>query len=303
MRILRRTLVGVCLLLPSWGSCQAPPDPPANPFARRYAEGELVAYELRGSIRGRERTLKYTAKAIGSVGRDRAGAFEEEFGWTSLAVDGNPVELPDASRAFRQQLSLAPDAVMRAANLATVHPDLFGPILDLHSFYADLGLAARMGGLAKAGDHARVSHNRSNSWADGRVMLVGEEAMDFDVTLQEVDTAGKTATLVVRHVPPENPAIRITAEWMRRPVAGSANNWTQVHRSAPGKYAAAVGAETIDVRYIVDLRNGRILSAVMDSLIEVLERVCDDVDAKRCGEPSRYRFLRTIELISAPASP
>jgi hypothetical protein len=299
---MRRLLLAACLFVPLWGSCQGSADAPANPLARKYTEGELVAYEMRGVNQGRARTLRYTAKAIGVVGRDPAGAFQEELEWTALAVDGDPLELPEATRAFRQHLSLAPDAVTRVPNLSQVHPGLAAPVLDLLNFYADLALAARMGTLAKAGDHAYFNHNRPNSWADGRVILVGEDAIDFDITLQELDTAGGTATLVVRHVPPKSPAIRITADWMRKPVAGAANNWTQVESHPTGKYTAAVGVATVEMRIIVDPANGRILSAVMDNPVEVLERVCDDVEAKRCGEPSRYRIIRTIELLPARAS-
>ena len=53
---------------------------------------------------------------------------------------------------------------------------------------------------------------------------------------------------------------------------------------------------------VVDLSTGRILSATMENPVEVLERECEDVEAKRCGEPVRYRIIRTIELVPVPAS-
>ena len=308
----RRFLLALCLLAPAGALCQAPePEPgpapalapaPARILARKYVEGETVAYEMRATNQSRARTLKYSARANGVVRKEPGSGFYEELEWTALVVDGNPVELPQPSRIFRERLSLAADAVMRVPSLAQLHPNLIGPVLDLLNIYADLALAARMDGLANAGDHVRFDHNRPNSWADGRFVLVGEDAIDFDITLGELDRAGKTATLIVRHVPPASPAIRLTAEWMRKPVAATANNWTQVATYAPGKYTAAVGSELIEVRIVVDLSTGRILSATMENPVEVLERECEDLEAKRCGEPVRYRIIRTIELVPVPAS-
>lgn len=306
----RRFLLALCLLAPAGAWCQAQepaPAPalapaPARILARKYVEGETVAYEMRATNQSRLRTLKYSARTSGIVRKEPGSGFYEELEWTALVVDGDPVDLPQPSRIFRERLSLAPDAVMRIPSLAQLHPNLIGPVLDLLNIYADLALAARMDGLANAGDHVRFDHNRPNSWADGRFVLVGEDAIDFDLTLSELDRAGKTATLIVRHVPPASPAIRITAEWMRKPVAGTANNWTQVATYAPGKYTAAVGSELIEVRIVVDLSTGRILSATMENPVEVLERECEDLEAKRCGEPVRYRIIRTIELVPVPAS-
>ena len=312
----RRILLALCLLAPAVALCQAPASepesapalaPPPAPaptriLARKYVEGETVAYEMRATNQSRVRTLKYSARVNGIVRKEPDSGFYEELEWTALVVDGNPIDLPPPSRIFRERLSLAPDSVMRIPSLAQLHPNLVGPVLDLLNIYADLSLAARMDSLANAGDHVRFEHNRPNSWADGRFVLVGEDAIDFDLTLSELDRAGKTATLIVRHVAPASPAIRITAEWMRKPVAATANNWTQVATYAPGKYTAAVGSELIEVRIVVDLSTGRILSATMDNPVEVLERECEDLEAKHCGEPVRYRIIRTIELVPVPAA-
>jgi hypothetical protein len=282
---------------------EEPAAAPASPLARKYTAGEVIAFDMRASNRGHLRTLEYSAHAQGVVRVDAGGHFYEDFAWSNLVVDGKPIELPPASQAFRQHLSLAPGVTLKIPNLAQVHPNLIGPVLDLLNFYADLGLAARLGGVAKAGDHVHFAHNRPNSWADGRMILVGEDAIDFDVTLEEVDAAARKATLAVRHVPPERPAIRITADWMRAPVAASANNWTQIGRYPPGKYSAAVGSEVIEVRLTVDLDSGRILSATMNNPVEVLERECEDPEARRCGEPVRYRILRTIQLTPSRPDP
>jgi hypothetical protein len=299
------------LLVPTLALAQAPAVEPANPLARKYIEGEVVEYDMRATHQARAGSFTYGARASALVTRAPEGGFYEEFQWSNLTVDGAYVELPPASRSFRERVSLASDAAVRMPALGQLHYRLVAPVLDLHKIYADLALAARVAGLTQGGDRVKIAHNRPYSWADGRVILVGENAIDFDIALQEVSAQGKTATVIVRHVPPEAPAIQLAADWMRKPVAGSANNWVQIASFAPGKYTASVGAEVIEVRAVIELASGRILSATLDNTVEILERECEDVDAKRCGEAARYRIIRSIELLpsrdaaaeTAPSTP
>ncbi len=125
---------------------------------------------------------------------------------------------------------------------------------------------------------------------------IGEGSIDFDIRLTDVDQSNGVARLLVRHVVPEAPAIRIPATWMRAPVADTANNWVQVRREG-GRYVAAVGKETFDVELIVDLASGRIVRAAMDNPVETVVRDCADIGLTECGEPGRRRILRRVELL------
>jgi len=42
--------------------------------------------------------------------------------------------------------------------------------------------------------------------------------------------------------------------------------------------------------------SGRIVSATMSNPVEVVERDCEDFEVQKCGEPRRYRILRTVEI-------
>src|SRR5258706_4668267 len=276
--------------------------PAPSPLARRYTEGQTLVYRIRGSNHGRDLTTSYAAQARGFVRRDPGGWLFEEFAWIELEQDGKPVELPEASLAFRQQLSLTRDSPMQIPKLAAVHPALVAPALDLLNFYGDLSLAGRLTQLRAAGDHANFAHNLAHSWADGRVLLVGEASVDFDVVLVDVKGAERTATVAVRHVQPAEPAIKISADWMRKPVADGPNNWTQVRRSPAGKYVASIGREVVKVTLILDTTDGRLVSATLDNPVDILERECDDFALTRCAEPVRYRVFREVELLSGPAS-
>ncbi len=293
-------IVAALAIAPPTASGDEAPAP--SPLARRYTEGQTLVYRIRGSNHGRDLTTSYAAQARGFVRRDPGGWLFEEFAWIELEQDGKPVELPEASLAFRQQLSLTRDSPMQIPKLAAAHPALVAPVLDLLNFYGDLSLAGRLTQLRAAGDHAYFAHNLAHSWADGRVLLVGEASVDFDVLLVDVKGAERTATVAVRHVQPAEPAIKISADWMRKPVADGPNNWTQVRRSPAGKYVASIGREVVKVTLILDTTDGRLVSATLDNPVDILERECDDFAHTRCAEPVRYRVFREVELLSGPAS-
>jgi hypothetical protein len=168
------------------------------------------------------------------------------------------------------------------------------PLTDLLTIYADMMIAKAAGGLTRAGDHFYFKHGTPNSWADGTYVTLGQDSIEFDVTLEQVDPG--IAVVVVRHVPPQKPQIKIPAEWMNAPVADTPNNWVEVSKRPQGKYAAQVGKETFDVRINVSRADGRIISATIHNPVEVVERECSDAALTNCGPPLRYQILRELEL-------
>jgi hypothetical protein len=266
---------------------------------RRYRDGEAVAYKMRATNEGHLRNIRYEARVSGAVKKNAAGVFMEEFAWSDLSVNGQATALTPVSEQFRETLSLAPDSSLSIPDLSRVQPILIGPITDLLAFYSDVQLAMRQKTLLKAGDHVYVKHGLPNSWADGTYVIFGQDAIDFDITLKSIDKTSKTAVLVVRHVPPEEPAIQWPAEWMKAPVSDTPNNWVEVEKSSASsseKYAAAVGKETFEADITVALGTGRILSATMDNPVEVLQRDCTDRALTTCGDPTRYRIRRQIAI-------
>jgi len=97
-------------------------------------------------------------------------------------------------------------------------------------------------------------------------------------------------------VPPEKPQIRLPADWMRKPVADTANNWVQVERTKNEKYLAAVGKETFDLEIRLSLADGKILSGTLDNLVETIERECEDAALSRCSDPRPHPIKRQIEI-------
>jgi hypothetical protein len=183
--------------------------------------------------------------------------------------------LAAASLQFRQSLSLDPEKPPSIPNLSAVQPMLIGPITDLLTFYVDLWLAARTGKLSHAGDHVYQKMGIPASWADGNYVVLGEDSIDFDMTLTDVDRQNQVVTLLVKHVPPEQPSVHLPVDWMRVPVADTKNNWVDVQKR-DGKFVAAVGKETFDVRVKVSLADGKILSGTIDNPVKAKERDWDD---------------------------
>jgi len=127
--------------------------------------------------------------------------------------------------------------------------------------------------------------------------LIGESAIDFDVTLKAVDAAAGTATLVVKHVPPEKSSVKLPAAWMQTPVGDAPNNWVGVTKKQNGTYTASVGEEKFTDEIKVSLADGKILSATMDNPVKAIERVCEDEALTKCGDAKPHDILRKIEIV------
>ena len=284
-------LVAACRHAPSGPPQNTPATSHRGLLVRDYEEGQTIAYHMTAT----NQADQYEAWARGVVKKDSSSVWFEEFGWSDLTVQGKPFALPVESQAFRQRLSLDPNHKMGVPPLDQVHPRLIGPITDLLTFYADWVVASHQA-LQKPGDHAIQHVDMAPSWADGTWVIIGQDSIDFDVELKDVNTRDDVATIIVRHVPPQKPLITIPVEWMRPPVADTPNNWVEVQKNPQGTYAARVGKETFTVEMRVDLRSGRILSGTLNNVVEVLERQCEDAALTQAGDPVRYQIKRHIEI-------
>jgi len=260
-------------------------------LGRHYRAGETLVYRMKAVNDGR----KYEARASGLVKKDTDGTWIEEYAWSNVVFDGVRLALSAASTDFRQVLSLDPAKTPAVPNLTIVQPQLIGPITDLLTFYSDLWLAQKAGHFQKVGDHLYYEHGTPSAWADGNFIVVGEDSIDFDISLTQLDQPGKTATLLIRHVPPKKPQIRIPVGWMQAPVAETPNNWVNVVHAGE-QYVAQVGKETFEVKLTISLTDGKILSGSIDNPVTATERFCKDAALLNCSEPHPRAILRQIEI-------
>jgi hypothetical protein len=265
--------------------------PVASSLARRYTEGEKLAYHMKGDNDG----WTYEVRANGVVRKDANGHFVEEYGWSDFKSNA-PMSLSPQSLSFRQTLSLDPGIQPAIPNLSQVQPFLIGPITDMLTFYSDLWLAIGQSEFKHAGDHAYVKFGGPSSWADGNYVILGEDSIDFDLILKALDPSSQVATLLVRHVPPAQPKVKLPAPWMQTPVADTPNNFIDVKKNATGKYVAQVGKETFDVEIKISMKDGKILSATLDNVVKTHNRECSDAALLDCGDPSDHQIHRQIEL-------
>lgn len=269
--------------------------PAASPLLRRYTEGEKLSYHMKGSNDG----WNYEVQANGVVKNDAKGNFFEEYAWSDFKSSA-PMTMSPASLNFRQAISLDPTTPPSIPNLSAVQPFLIGPITDLLTFYADLWMATKQSTLAHSGDHAYIKLGIPASWADGNYVVLGEDCVDFDLTLKDVNAADQTATLLAKHVPPAKPAVKLPAPWMLTPVSDTANNWIDVKKNAAGKFVVEVGKETFDVEIKVSLKDGKILLATLENLVQAHHRECSDAAYLECGAPTDHQIRRHIELTLVP---
>lgn len=266
---------------------------PQNPLRRQYVEGQKLTYRMKGA----NESWRYEIDAEGVVKKDSSSRFFEEFRWTNMVSDGQPVSLAPTAVAYRQKLTLDPAQNPSAPDLRDADPKMIGPITDLMTFYVDLWLPSKLGVLRKPGDHFYF-HNfmPPSSWADGKRVIIGEDAIDFDMTLKSVDPASATAVLEVKHVPPQKSTLHFKSDWMKEPVATAPNNWVEITRNSDGKYEAAVGLEKFTVELNVSTTDGHIVSATMENPVTTIERLCEDEALTKCSEPKRHEILRKIEI-------
>lgn len=272
------------------------PSAPANPLARHYREGETLRYQMTAV----NEDWHYQVQADGVVKKNSDSSFVEEFRWSNMTSGGQPVALAPSNADFRQVLSLDPSHIPAPSDLTKADPRLIGPITDLMTFYVDLWLANKVAPLHHAGDHFYMPNGTPSSWADGTRVILGESAIDFDLTLQSLDPVQKTAVLRVRHVPPQKSSVRLDADWMRTPVADTPNNWVELTRTKDEKYEAGVGKETFDVAVTVSTLDGKILKGSLDNIVHTVHRTCDDAALTHCGETQPHTIHRHIEIALQP---
>jgi hypothetical protein len=264
---------------------------PGSLLTRRYHEGERLVYHMKAVNEGRS----YELDATGTVEKDQDGGFVEEFGWSNLVANDVAITLPPASLTFRQQLSLDPSHPPAIPDLSQVSPRLIGPITDMLTFYSDLWLANTAGKFTKAPAELYYKQGGPNSWAEGHYVIAGEDSIDFDIHLQSIDAARKTATLIVHHVPPKDPGLKFPAEWMSPPVADTPNNWMEVVKDN-GRYLAEVGKETFDVEMQVSLVDGKILSGSIENPVVSIRRECSDAALSDCTSSHPHVIRRHVEI-------
>ena len=277
-------------------SAPQPTQASTGPFTRHYVEGEKLAYTMKGNNDG----WAYEVQACGVVKKNARGNYVEEYGWSDFKSNAG-MSLSPQSLNLRQTLSLDPGVIPSLPALNQVQPFLIGPITDMMTFYSDLWLAQHQQNLERAGDHTYVKLGMPASWADGSRVVLGQDSIDFDLTVKDVDTTKHSATLLVRHVPPAEPKVELPAAWMHTPVADTPNNFIDVQKTDAGKFAAEVGKETFDVEIKVSLPDGKILAASLDNIVLVSRRECSDAAFTDCGEANRHTIHRTIELALAAA--
>jgi len=179
------------LLAVAVGVVLAAQDPPkaGRLLSRRYIAGDRIQYVMKTQNDGSSYEVRITA----TTRKETDGRFVEDFAWSEMVANGAPRPLAATSQAFRLTVTLEGGAPFDMPDLSKA-PGLIGPVTDLMTFYADLFLAMHQGALQKAGDRFCFSNPTASSWADGRVVVLGEDHVDFEVALARSQTHQTTSS-------------------------------------------------------------------------------------------------------------
>ena len=286
MRLILAALVAISLGADALGA--------QNPLVRRYGLGDSVGYHMEAINAQRQASVAYSADVVGIVRRDSAGAFIESLRWTTLSRNGAASAPPDSGRAA-QTISLD-RGWQPVPDVRRLDPRLIGPALDLFTFYIDAKLAAAQEGLRRQGDHVYLPLGIGGSWADGTRVLIGKDAVDFDISMLAIHEKEKTAEVLVRHVPPQRLSLQLPASWMS---SGATPNWVEIESTPNGRFRGRAGVESFDVTLTLSLVDGRLLSAIMENPVQVMERECADRALVDCGPATRYRIHRRIAVTAS----
>ncbi|MGA2889333.1 MAG: hypothetical protein ABSE51_14895 [Terracidiphilus sp.] len=180
---MRYSFTTLAVLLASTLVTAQTPAPVSASLTRHYREGEKLTYHMTAF----NDDWHYTADATGTTEKTASGSYVEEFRWTGMTSNGQPVTLTPAMAQFREPLSLNPSWTPSMPDLTKADPKMVGPITDLMTFYVDLWLMNKAGTLQHPGDHSYVPSPQPGSWADGTRVLIAKDQMDFDLNLQSVD--------------------------------------------------------------------------------------------------------------------
>jgi len=259
-------------------------------FARRYLEGNRVSYLMKGS----ENETTYEVRMTATTAKRTDGQFFESLAWSDMKIDGQPRSLTAAAQQFRLAVTTEGAMPFAPPDLSKAE-GLIAPVTDAMTFYADLFIAKRQSALKLPGDRTTYHNPTVASWADGRSVLIGEDHVEFEISVGDLDGASGVGVLLIKHVPPVTPQVRLNAEWMRVPVADTANNWVMVSKSRNG-YTVSVGNETFDVELRVAIADGRLLSATLDNPVTAITRECTDQALMQCGPARPSPVIRRVSM-------
>lgn len=264
-----------------------------SPVARHYRDGETLRYTIDGDNSDNGVANDgYHAAADVVVKKDANGVFHEEFQWSDVKNNGKDETLPPEVRDYRQLLSLDLAYKFGLPDLQKIGAYLGGQSTDAMTFYVDDRLAIGRAELRKPGDHVRIPFGKPASWARQNI-LTGYDCIDFEVAVVAVSSA--SVTLSVRHVPPPAICGDVPADWMKKPVADTVNNWFQVEKKN-GVYEAASGKEVFDATVVVLLPSGVISSATMYNPVLTYGKTCKDAALTDCGPLVKEEILRKIKF-------
>jgi hypothetical protein len=246
--------------------------------ARKVAPGAVEDYELTLKYRSSDRPPFTQATRLTATVTSSA-PFEEKIVlremWRNEA--GQHLDLTNLARSFGGfSMSLVPLEAEPAAppNLTNIDPALLQPVLDVHSILAAARLQGGIGELRKVGDVRTLPHSKKSSWADGRLVILGENCLNVECRVMAADDA--EVLLETSYEPPSASCLALSSPMMKPNVDGATPNNFELIQRANGRVMAMWGRERLVIRSHLRRSDGLLLRATMENDFKL--RIAKDCD-------------------------
>jgi len=267
-------------------------------FQRRYVDGDSYRYRVTSRVeRNGMPAGKETAVSLHSVVVPRDGTPFERISWGQLESQdpsGRKIPSGEAEKVPPYEISLDEEGRVSLPELTI--PPMVGMVTDLNTFMVAVSPRVGVQTLRRLGDSHTHSELLRGDFANGGTIILGQDCTELTLTL--VGLTPETARIESRFAVPARECIAFRQAWMARRGQVS-SNFQMIRKSSGTAFDVFWGTEAFTIVSEVRRRDGQLLRARMDNVLDLTMRMgCDAVlDACRGDYPVRTHRVVTLELL------
>jgi hypothetical protein len=175
-------------------------------------------------------------------------------------------------------------------------PTMVGMVTDLNTFMVAVSPRVGVQMLRRLGDSHTHSELLRGDFANGRTIVLGQDCTELTLTL--VGLTPEVARIESRFAVPVRECIAFREAWMARQGSVS-SNFQMIRKPSDAAFDVFWGTEGFTIVSEVRRRDGQVLRATMDNVLDLTMRMgCDAVlGACRGDYPVRTHRVVTLELL------
>ncbi|WP_207513953.1 hypothetical protein [Longitalea luteola] len=262
---------------------------------RKYKPGDTYKYKLTTDV---YRNDKYAGKTI-SVSEHRVvqegDVPGEEIKWLSkMTINGKDTIRLDsiAQTVAPYRISLLPEGKVLLPKLTI--PQMVGEVTDLNTFFVAIAPALNADKLTSKNPVITNAEWRQGNFADSIFILYGTDCIEVKQRLV-------SATRQYNHIqtlfsPPDSFCLTPLIDTVARKTYDFPNNFQMIQKGEGDKVNVFWGVETFVINTKIDNRNGAILHATMDNVLNLRMRYNSTPDLKSYAVEMPVTIKRSLRL-------